>query len=423
MARSPSKQRFIDAATIVGWGIIVCLNAVCIFLFGSNGDLQAAFALVFSIGLVIATTMLIRSWRIWRAAPAPKVLGYLEQAVRLNLPLPGMLAAAAAGEQGATRNRLLALRNLLEQGVSLDIALAAVLPEISPSVGNRIAVAARGGRLESALRRINRAGEPSDPFTVDSIAMYRTYPWVVLITMGLAVAMLSTFVFPKFLAIRRSGHSAPFAIPWTMRTVLWISKHPIFQAIWLLVGLMTILVLGRSLKDLFGRPKLAALRPSSLMDYVTWWMPVVGSCARNRGMAELCESIADTTEAGEPLDLALRDAARSVGSDVLAARARRWADNAAAGESISESARKAKMPALLVGMLATVRDGESLHQVMLFLARHYRSRFSRTVQLIRAAYVPAVVLVLGLGVALIELSVFQYMVALIGSSANYQGGF
>jgi hypothetical protein len=34
-----------------------------------------------------------------------------------------------------------------------------------------------------------------------------------------------------------------------------------------------------------------------------------------------------------------------------------------------------------------------------------------------------VVLVLGVGVALIELSVFQYMVALIGSSANYPGGF
>src|SRR5580658_4693247 len=188
MARSLSKQRLIDAATIVGWGIIVCLNAVCIFAFGSSGDMQAVFALAFLIGLGIAIAMLIRSWRIWRAAPAPKVLSYLEQAVRLNLPLPGMLAAAAAGAQGATRNRLLALRNLLEQGVSLDIALAAVLPEISPSVGNRIAVAARGGRLESALRRINRAGEPSDPFTVDSIAMYRTYPWVVLITMGLAVA-------------------------------------------------------------------------------------------------------------------------------------------------------------------------------------------------------------------------------------------
>jgi type II secretory pathway component PulF len=422
MASSGMKERMIRWATVVAWGLAVAINAACVLVFLFDGASAAGFVILFLLGLAIAIGMLICAWRIWRMPTAPKVLEYLEQGVRLNLPLTGMLEAAAAGERGAVKNRLIALRNALEQGVGLDAALAAVLPEMSPRIGNQIAGAARAGRLEGALRRINKSGETPDPFLNDSAGIYRTYPWIVLVMMGGSVALLTIFVFPKFNMMARAWRP-PFAIPWGMRAVLALESSPVWVAVWIAFGVVAVVMVGRAMKELFGRPGVRWMRGGVWTDYFVWWLPLLRSCARDRGMAELCESVADSIDAGEGMDQALQDAARSVGSDVLARRVTKWAEGTRAGETLSEGARKAGMPGLVVGMVATCRDGESLKQVMLFLGRHYRSRFSRGAQLIRSAYVPGVVLLLGMGVGLIEFSVFQYMVALIASTANFPGGF
>jgi type II secretory pathway component PulF len=418
-----TKERIGRFAMIALWGVALALVLAIVYAMVFSGDQRGAFVVAMLFGGSISCAVFFSVYAIFREKTIPKILAYLEQAVRLNLPLPGILSAAAQGETGIVRARLIALRDSLEQGAPLEMALTEAMPEISPRLGNRIAAAQHAGHLDITLRRINKKSLPHDPFQMDAIGIYRIYPWVVLLVMGMAVAMLTVFVFPKFGYIARDNRKWSFPLPWSTRLLIHIASSPLWQFVWLALGIVSTLALGAMVYQLLSRPDRRLMRGARPMDYVIWWIPLVGSCARNGALAELCESIADSVSFGEPLDRALRDAAKSINSVVLAHRADRWADAIAVGQSTSESARTAGMPPLIVGMLASVNNAENLRQVMLFLARHYRSRFSHAAELIHSAYIPAVVLVLGAGVALVELSVFQFLIALIGSYTKFPQGF
>jgi len=94
------------------------------------------------------------------------------------------------------------------------------------------------------------------------------------------------------------------------------------------------------------------------------------------------------------------------------------------GQSLSDAARSAGMPALLTGMLATVHGSDDLANVMAFLGRHYEYRFSRLSEVLRAAAIPCFVFTVGAMVLLVELSVFQPMIAMnsVLSAPHIHGG-
>jgi len=100
---------------------------------------------------------------------------------------------------------------------------------------------------------------------------------------------------------------------------------------------------------------------------------------------------------------------------VLRGRLEEWSARLTAGEGIAESARKAKMPDLFVGMLATALSGEQAAEVMRFVARYCDARFSRTRVMIRAAAVPLMVLFFAFFVACIALAMLTPMSSLINA--------
>ena len=65
-----------------------------------------------------------------------------------------------------------------------------------------------------------------------------------------------------------------------------------------------------------------------------------------------------------------------------------------------QAARYARMPELFASMLATVRNNDSLLQVLGFLWRYYEYRVSRARAVLQALCVPVVVLTLGAIVAI-----------------------
>src|SRR5688500_5648404 len=89
-----------------------------------------------------------------RAAPRRRgrtALSYIEQAVRLTLPLPYMIEAARRSERGALRRRLTELRELLEAGYPVGEALAEGVPEVPRRAVTITAAGERLGRLPQAL--------------------------------------------------------------------------------------------------------------------------------------------------------------------------------------------------------------------------------------------------------------------------------
>lgn len=76
------------------------------------------------------------------------------------------------------------------------------------------------------------------------------------------------------------------------------------------------------------------------------------------------------------------------------------------------------MPGLVVGMLSAARQGEDAANVLRFLARYYRSRFSRLSAVVRGAAIPLTVLAFGVIVGLVTLSLFTPMINMIDRVAT-----
>ncbi len=82
------------------------------------------------------------------------VLGYLENALRLNLPLPEFLVAAQISERGRTAREIAALRQRLKSGESVALAVQASVPGIPQEVVAQISAAEANGTLQQTFSRM-----------------------------------------------------------------------------------------------------------------------------------------------------------------------------------------------------------------------------------------------------------------------------
>jgi type IV pilus assembly protein PilC len=360
------------------------------------------FAAPFWIPLAILMWFLRRRYSQNRRASI--VLTYVEEAIRLNMPLSPMMLAAANSESGAVRRRLLSLHNRLERGEALAYALECSVPEISSSTAIAVGAADQIGRLPQFLRRLVRRLTPDEPFADGMTGFYRAYG-VIMVLFILTVVCGGIFicVMPKFQAIFHDFH---IQLPWLTQLFIEISRsYWPFLAVGALLVVMCIPLRG------------------PLRDYLAWWLPVIGATERDHGMAELCDFLVDSLEAGQPMDAIVLRAAEAQSNAVLRHRVQDWGSRLVTGQPLAAAARAAAMPSLLSGMLQTVRGDEDLLQVLSFLGRHYEDRFSRTREFLRSAAIPAFVFSMGAIVLLVELSVFQPLIGLIQATAHYPGGF
>jgi type II secretory pathway component PulF len=374
----------IGSLFIIGLLAALAVNALPLFLFLSP------FFLCIIVALVASAT---------GSAPrrrAMVVLSYLDQAVRLNLPLPPMLTAAAASEPHSTAKLLRSLRNNLESGMTI----ADSLRQAAPAVGRRklalIDSAQRLGRLPQMLHRIineNRERRLEDPTERSFLS---TYPPILAAVILTITGMFMVFVMPKFQQIFLDFHTE---LPGATRLLLFISYWFTEEYGWFICLLLVLAV--------------AYLLPK--------WASSPNIFKRSRDWSDVCRVMADALEAGLPLDAALRQAGELSIASSVQKKLRRWAAAAEQGQSPPDAARAADMPALITGMTTTGLAATNMAEVFRFLGRYYSSKFSRLAILLRGAAVPAFVFFFGGVVAFVALSLFAPLISLISSVSGYTG--
>lgn len=337
------------------------------------------------------------------------VLGYLEQAVRLNLPLAPALTAAARSERGATALRLRQVTSLLSAGESLTSALNEGMPETPSRALSLVHFAERNGRLPDVLDRLVKEDVSRARRTSGSLAFYNWYPLVLMFFIINVLVILLLFVMPKMRMIYQDFHlQLPTVTQWVMNPAIETVAYTAFAFV---VAFIVVLA-GRRTWQTF-RPEAVELPGRAIKDRLLWVVPLARNLARDRGLADICQALADAISLGRPFDQALAEASLLDVNRVLRAQVQRWAGAAAGGLSPADSARAVGMPRLVVGLLATARGASDTVEVCRFLSRYYASRFSRAMALLYGAYVPGVVLLMGVIVALIALSLFLPIQGLI----------
>jgi type II secretory pathway component PulF len=361
----------------------------------------------------IATLMLLISlgtlMRNARRARAMVAVGYLEQAVRLNLPLPAMLEAAERSERGLVRKRLIRLREKLESGVSVSLSLRLALPGIPPRIVGLAAAGEEAARLPAALARaLQRRPAQGERTTMHSI-IFRWYPLVGLLAVSLAFGTIGVFVLPKIQEVLGDFH-----LGFPRATQIMIEWWEVFEIPLLLIGAIAFAwICGSMLAEIVPLPR-PPFRPfRAITDRVVWVLPMWRGLIQNQQLADVCHVMADALGAGQPADRALFDAREVCTNLVLQNRMSRWSRGVSDGLPLAVAARNAKMPAVIVGMLGAAQGSAATRNVFDFLAGYYDTRFGAAAALLEGAAVPAMVCVLAVIVGTMALGLFEPLVYLI----------
>lgn len=403
----PSKPWVWWASVDIVWMIVgvVALYSLTLLIKAALAPAPGYPSPLLALLLLVALAMLARNTRRGRALLA---LGYLEQAVRLNLPLPQMLAAAGAAERGVVRRRLARLRERIESGAPVATALQQALPSLPPRVVALAQCGERLGRLPQALQRALRQERLSAASGPAQAIFLRWYPVAMLVSLATIGGAVVKFLIPMYHDFFREAHqSMPAVTEWM--AACWET----FQAPVAIMALVILAVYcGRMVSEVVQvrRPRFGPWRP--IIDRLAWITPLWRGSVRNRGLADVCFVLADALDAGQPIDSALLESADAANNVVLRNRVNRWAQLMSGGADVAQAARAARMPAILWGMLAAARGPEGTRNVLLFLGRYYDTRFNAAGALLRAAAVPIMVGITATLVTIIALGVFMPMIRL-----------
>jgi type II secretory pathway component PulF len=401
-------------AWMIGWIAIgfFGLGGLCFALGLIFGPAVGYMTPVAALLILVSLSVLSRGVRRDRDMAA---LNYLEQAARLNLPLPAMLHAAEISEKRQIAERLRRLRQVLEDGQPVAAALQAAAPNLAPRIVNLVFAAEHSGTLAPALHRIVQQRQPRQ--NVANHIYLRWYPVVLFVFAGGSAMLMSIVVMPKYQALMRDFH---VRTPPLMTALIAISEWlaPLASVA---AAVVLLIFCGQMLSRTFSSqgPLPLALRWPS--DWLMWRLPFARTAVRARALADVCTVLADATRVGRPMEWALYDASEAAGNAVLSMQVRRWAESVLAGAPLHEAARDAGLPELLVGLISTAQGAGDMPEVFDFLSRYYDSRFSRAAQLLRGALIPMLAIGFGAIVAGMALSIFEPLISLTNALMPTKG--
>lgn len=391
-----------------GW-LILCAAGGALFVIGVSFTLGMGLGIWSLLFALLTTVALAIRARILQRSRAMLAVNYLEQAVRLNLPIPPMLAAAEKAERGPMRRRLGRLRAEVEAGAPIAFALQRASPGAPPRVIGLISAGERLGRLPQALRRTasteRRILQSRRP--LQSI-MLRWYPMLIVVGIVPVFSVMMIYVMPKFEHIY---HDYGMQLPGlTLRLIHFWDEMVWPLTIAAAVGMA--LACARMFADLFPlrRPP---RRRIGWFDRLAWTVPPWRGIVRSRALGDACHVISDAFNAGQPIDRAVADAGEIAPNSFFRRQMQEWTRHISEGVPLADAAQRAALPALMIGMLRTARDSAGTSEVFAFLARYYDGRFSRTAALLEGAAIPLMALLMGAFVVTMALGLFLPLVHLM----------
>ncbi|MFW6061158.1 MAG: type II secretion system F family protein, partial [Phycisphaeraceae bacterium] len=329
---------------LIAGGLALVLVTVLISIISAFTPLMSYASPFVALFALIITA---KAWNRVRRARAASVLSYIEQAVRLNLPLPAMLDAAAASERPGCARMLRRVAEAVRSGESIDAAVARHVRSIPDRAVEILRGAVEVGRLPAALTGLVDEQRQTDTSQPEDILAW-AYGLVTVTAMLWMLGIVTVYIVPMFYEIFEDFGAT---LPWMTRVTFAFAQATHY---WLMLAA---LLLGLALA---GRAVWAFLhggerRPRpwrGLFDPLLWRLPVAGGIARDRGLADACGLIAEGMRSGKPMDGAVEAASRLDVNLVLRRRLVRFADALRAGAPLDAAARRAKLPSLVVQMLA-----------------------------------------------------------------------
>lgn len=290
---------------------------------------------------------------------------------------------------------ILLLQNELEGGTSFSQALKKFPRVFSDLFVNMVAAGEVSGKLDDVLKALTMQMK-KDHQLISKVKGAMTYPVIVIIAMiGAGVAMM-TFVIPKLLTIFQENHAQ---LPLPTRVLIFTSNLLTHQGIWLGLGaaalIAAVIWIGRTARGRW------------IYDTALLNTPIAGPIVKKINLARFMRSLSSMLATDIPIIQTFQIISRTLTS----AHYRHSMDESAqalrAGTSIARVlSRYPKLyPPLVEQMINVGEESGTLDEVSGELADFFEEEVDQTMSNLSTIIEPALLLVLGVGVAGMAISI------------------
>lgn len=307
---------------------------------------------------------------------------------------------ALAGLQESTDNRafkavLKSLREHLDAGRELSVALSRQQAVFSPFYVAMVHVGEQTGRLEEIFLRLFHHLE-FQKFMRDQVKAAIRYPTFVLIVMALAIVIVNLFVIPAFAKVY-AGFKAD--LPYLTRLLIAFSQ---FMVTWWPALLAAAVAGGVALR---AWVRTAAGRYA--WDRWKLGIPVAGPIVHKATLSRLSRSLALSLRSGVPVVQGLTLVGQVVDNAYVGRQVEGMRQSVERGETLLRAALQAKVfTPVVLQMIKVGEDSGSLDDLMQEVADMYQREVEYELKTLSDQVEPILIVALGALVLVLALGVF-----------------
>jgi MSHA biogenesis protein MshG len=316
---------------------------------------------------------------------------------RAGIPLlRGLRGLIASTHNAILRETLEDMLESLEGGRDLAASFARH-PKIFPTLYvSIVSVGEATGTLDKSFQRLTEYLTQEQKMHASVKGALR-YPIIVMITISLAVAFLSTFVIPKFAPVFAQLKGV---LPLPTRILLGSSA--LVRDYWMYsLSVIALIVYGvrQYLQTETGRYK---------WDRLKLRVPILGKLMYEAMLSRLNRSMAISLAAGMPMTQTLAVIARSSGNVFVSEKIQILASSVERGESLHRSATASGMfSPLVLQMIAIGEETGALPELLDEAASYYEREVDHAVKNLSASIEPILIVVVGGMVLILALGIFM----------------
>lgn len=321
----------------------------------------------------------------------------MQSLTKAGLPLDRALTGLMASMKNPRFKELMAdVLAGLESGQSLSTALGHHPKVFSPLFLSLVDVGENTGRLDLAFEQIGRYLE-LEKNTRKQVKSATRYPMFVVVTIAVALAIITYFVIPAFSeTFARLGAELPLET----RILIGISDF-VVQWWQFLIGGTVAAILG-------FKTWVRSRRGRLIWDHQKLKLPLAGPVFERIALARFSRTFSMIMKSGVPIVHGMGVVAGAVGNKFIAGRILRMRDGISRGESLYNTALAANMfSPLVLQMIAVGEESGTIDQLLEEVADFYDAeveydlkRLGEVIEPILIMFIAGMVLVLALGVFL-----------------------
>lgn len=261
------------------------------------------------------------------------------------------------------------------------------------------------GRLEDAFERLHGYLSLEEE-TRRRVKSALRYPVMVLVSIGVAMAVINVFVIPPFAKLFESFGSD---LPLPTRILMATSR---ISADYWPVGLIGIAAIGFSVRRWVETEE-------GRLAWHRWQLrlPRFGSILERALLARFCRTLAITLGAGLPVTQCLSIAARAVDNEFVARRVGEMRSDIESGETLTAAAHSSRLfTPLVLQMIAVGEETGSVETTLSEVASYYEREVDFDLKQIGDAIEPIMIVIVGVLVLGLALGVYLPMWELASAS-------